>query len=200
MSATYFQSAAAFHAWLEKHHATDTELIVGFYKRGAAMKGLTYPDALDEALAFGWIDGVRRGVDENRYTIRFTPRKAKSIWSAVNIKRVGELIAAERMTAAGLAAFAKRDEKRSAIYSYERKAAALDSASLQALKADKAAWKDYESRPPWYRRTSAHWVASAKRPETRARRLAVLIECSRKGERIPPLAIEATKKSPRRAR
>jgi uncharacterized protein YdeI (YjbR/CyaY-like superfamily) len=105
MTATYFTSAAAFHTWLEKHHDTDTELLVGFYKKGSAMKGITYPEALDEALAFGWIDGVRRGVDDNRYTIRFTPRTARSIWSAVNIKRVGELIATERMATAGLAAF-----------------------------------------------------------------------------------------------
>lgn len=200
MNATYFKLSDALHAWLEEHHATETELLVGFYKKAAATKGITYAEALDEALAFGWIDGVRRGVDAARYTIRFTPRKPRSIWSAVNIKRVGELIEAGKMMQSGLAAFAKRDEKRSAIYAYEQKEASLDSASLRLLKADKAAWKDYESRPPWYRRTTAYWITSAKRPETRAKRMAMLIECSRKGERIPQLAGAApVKKTSRRA-
>jgi uncharacterized protein YdeI (YjbR/CyaY-like superfamily) len=148
---------------------------------------MTYPEALDEALAFGWIDGVRRRVDDRVYTIRFTPRKPTSIWSAVNIKRVGELTSAGRMTDAGLAAFAKRDEKRSAMYSYERQHAKLDTAATNAFKADKKAWTFYQSQAPGYQRTSTHWVMSAKRPETRERRLATLIDYSRRGERIPML-------------
>lgn len=158
-----------------------------FYKTSAGRKGITYREALDEALAFGWIDGVRRGVDDERYTIRFTPRKARSIWSNVNVKRVGELIAAGRMEAPGLAAFAKRDAKRSGIYSYERETAELDAAAVKVIKADRAAWAFHEKQPPSYRRLVAHWVMSAKRPETRERRLDVLIASAREGKRIPSL-------------
>ena len=189
MKPRFFPTGAAFRAWLEQYHATETELLVGLYKRGSGKPSMTWPESVDEALAFGWIDGIRRSVDAEAYTIRFTPRKPRSIWSAVNVKRVGELTVAGRMTPAGLAAFAKRDEQRTAIYSYERAAATLDAAAMNALKADKKAWQYYESQAPWYKRTSAHWVVSAKRPETRAKRLATLIECSRKGERIGPLAL-----------
>lgn len=187
MKPTFFKSGGEFRAWLDTHHRSATELLVGFYKKGSGIPGITYPEALDEALAFGWIDGVRRSVDKNVYTIRFTPRKPTSIWSAVNIKRVGELTAAGRMADAGLAAFAKRDEKRSAIYSYERQNAKLDVSAMKELKADKKAWAFYHSQAPWYQRTTTHWVMSAKRPETRARRLATLIDYSRSGERIPML-------------
>ncbi len=187
MKATYFTSADAFRTWLESHHASTTELLVGFYKRASAKTGITYPEALDEALAFGWIDGVRRGVDTDRYTIRFTPRTATSIWSAVNIKRVTELEAAGRMRAPGLAAFAKRDEKRSRSYAYEQKAAALDEAALAEFRRNAKAFAFYETQAPWYRRTTAHWVTSAKQAETRARRLAHLIDCSGRGMRIDML-------------
>jgi len=188
MKPTFFKSGSEFRAWLETHHRSAKELLVGFYKKGSGIPGITYREALDEALAFGWIDGVRRSVDKGAYTIRFTPRKPTSIWSAINIRRVGELTAAGRMTDAGLAAFAKRDEKRSAIYSYEQETAKLDASAKKELKADKKAWAFYHSQAPWYQRTTAHWVMRAKRPETRARRLATLIDCSRKGERIPMLA------------
>lgn len=183
--ATYFKSGEDFAAWLETHHEAEAELLLGFYKTKAAKKGITYRQALDEALAFGWIDGVRRGVDNERYTIRFSPRKARSIWSTVNIKRVRELIAAKRMREPGLAAFAKRDEKLSGIYSYERAAAELSPAEIKALKADAAAHAFHERQPPSYRRIVAHWVTSAKKPETRARRLATLIARAREGKRIP---------------
>ena len=194
MKATYFKTGSAFHAWLAAHHDGETELLVGFYKKASAKKGITYREALDEALALGWIDGVRRGVDEDRYTIRFTPRKPTSIWSRVNITRVGELTAAGRMLEPGLAAFARRDEKRSAIYSYERAAAEFDSDSLRALKADRKGWAFFSNEAPWYRRTCAHWVTSAKRRETRARRLKTLIDCSRRGERIGLLTAPSKKK------
>jgi uncharacterized protein YdeI (YjbR/CyaY-like superfamily) len=183
--AKYFNSGGEFHAWLESNHDRATELLLGFYKKSAGEKGITYPDALDEALAFGWIDGVRRGVDEERYTIRFTPRKARSIWSNVNVKRVGELIAAGRMKDPGLATFAKRDAERSGIYAYEREAAELDAAAMKALKADQAALAFHEKQPPAYRRLVAHWVMRAKKPETRARRLQILIANAREGKRIP---------------
>ncbi|HTE46404.1 MAG TPA: YdeI/OmpD-associated family protein [Gemmatimonadaceae bacterium] len=188
MKAIYFKTGAAFRAWLEQHHGTETELLLGFHKKSASTTGITYQEALDEALAFGWIDGIRRRVDDARYSIRFTPRKPRSTWSAVNIKRVRELIAADRMLKSGLAAFEKRDEQRSAVYSYERAEATFDPLSLKQFKSDQTAWADFQARPPWYRRTATHWATSAKKPETRAKRLATLIECSRKGERIHLLA------------
>jgi uncharacterized protein YdeI (YjbR/CyaY-like superfamily) len=191
---TFFTSRAHFRAWLQRHHKIEKELLLGFYKTSAATKGITYPDALDEALAYGWIDGIRRRVDDETYTIRFTPRKSTSVWSAVNIKRVRELIEAGRMTKAGLAAFEQRDEERSAIYSYEQGEATFSAASLELFKADEAAWADFQARPPWYRRTATHWVVSAKKPETRAKRLAELIECSRKGERIHVLSSDTNNK------
>src|SRR3954452_5808319 len=120
MKPTFFKSGAEFRAWLEQHHGAAPELLLGFYKKASGKGGITYQEALDEALAFGWIDGIRRARDVSSYTIRFTPRKPKSIWSAVNIRRVGELTAAGRMAEAGLAAFGRREEKRSAIYAYER--------------------------------------------------------------------------------
>ena len=186
--AKYFKSGAEFRAWLESNHDRASELLLGFYRKSVSKKGITYPEALDEALAFGWIDGVRRGVDEERYTIRFTPRKARSIWSNVNVKRVGELIAAGRMRDPGLATFAKRAAERSGIYSYEREPIELDAAAIKALKADRAALAFHEKQPPAYRRLVAHWVMRAKKPETRARRLQVLIANAREGKRIPSQA------------
>jgi uncharacterized protein YdeI (YjbR/CyaY-like superfamily) len=184
----FFRSGVAFRQWLDANHDRATELLLGFYKKSSGKGGITYAEALDEALCVGWIDGVRRGLDEQSYTIRFTPRKRRSVWSAVNIKRATELQATGRMKPAGLAAFAARDENRSEIYSYERKTVELDVASAEALATDAAAWAYYQRQPPWYRRTAGHWVMSAKRPETRAKRLAILIECSRQGKRIPPLS------------
>jgi uncharacterized protein YdeI (YjbR/CyaY-like superfamily) len=187
MKPKFFRSAADFRAWLTRHHASEKELLVGFHKVAAGRTTMTYKAALDEALAFGWIDGVRRRVDDERYTIRFTPRKAASIWSAVNIKRVKELEAEGRMMPAGIAAFARRDEQRSATYSYERSHAELDAESRNAFAANPDARSFYERQAPWYRRSTAHWIASAKRPETRARRLRTLIDYSARGERIPML-------------
>jgi uncharacterized protein YdeI (YjbR/CyaY-like superfamily) len=186
----FFRTATAFDAWMEKHHLTRDELLVGFHKKASGLESVTYQEALDAALAFGWIDGVRRRLDDDSYTIRFTPRRATSIWSAVNVKRVGELIATGRMRPAGLAAFAKRDPKKTAIYAYERAAAGdllLDPAAMAPLKADKKAWAFFDAQAPWYKRTCAHWLVSAKREETRAKRLATLIECSRRGQRLPQL-------------
>jgi uncharacterized protein YdeI (YjbR/CyaY-like superfamily) len=191
MKARFFRTATAFHTWMARNHETEPELVVCFYKKGSNKASVTYQEALDEALAFGWIDGIRRGVDADSYTIRFTPRRARSIWSAVNIKRVGELTEAGRMRPPGLEAFAKRDPKRSAIYSYERKKAGemtLDPDAMTSVKADKKAWVFFDAQAPWYKRTCAHWIVNAKRPETRAKRLKVLIECSRQGKRIPPLS------------
>ena len=184
----FFRTPAAFRQWLAKYHNSESELLVGFYKRNSGRSSITSKEALDEALAIGWIDGVRRGIDAQSYSIRFSPRKPRSIWSNINIKRVGELIAASRMRPEGLAAFERRDQKRSGIYAYEREHAAFGPAEVKALAANKKAQAFFNQTPPYYRRTATHWVVSAKKPETRARRMATLIDYSRKGVRIPPLA------------
>lgn len=185
---TFFKTPQDFRAWLEKHHETERELLVGFYKVDSGRPSITWPQSVDEALCFGWIDGVRKRVNDEAYTIRFTPRKPTSIWSAVNIKRMGELAAEGRVRPLGAAAFARCDAKKSAIYSYEREAATLEGELLARFKADKKAWAFYEAQPPGYKRLMAHRVTSAKKPETRDRRLAQLIACSRRGERMDLLA------------
>jgi uncharacterized protein YdeI (YjbR/CyaY-like superfamily) len=184
---TYFATAAAFRAWLEANQASSTELLVGFYKKGSGKPSITWPESVDEALCFGWIDGVRRSVDDERYTIRFTPRKARSTWSAVNIKRVDELTKLGRMRPAGLAAFERREAARSQIYAYEQRSeAALDDDAERAFRANAKAWTFFEAQPPWYRRTAIYWVMTAKQEPTRRRRLATLIEDSAHGRRIGP--------------
>ena len=179
-----FRSAAAFRAWLERHHETARELVVRLFRRHARAEGMTYREALDEALCFGWIDGVRRGHDADSFTVRFTPRQPKSRWSAVNRKRAAELQGAGRMRPSGLAAL---QAGQPSSYSYEMDAVDLDAASRRAFRANARAWGYYERQPPWYRRTSARWVMSAKRAETRARRLQTLIDCSARETPIPPL-------------
>ena len=181
-----FKSSAAFRTWLERHHSTESELVVKLYKVHAKEKGLTYIDALDEALCFGWIDGVRRGGDDESFNIRFTPRRPKSIWSAVNIKKVAALEAAGRMRDSGRAAFQRRSAEKSGIYAYENRAE-LSPRYEKIFRANKRAWDFFQSQAPWYRRTSIHWVMSAKREETRERRLATLIEISSKHKPIPQL-------------
>jgi len=179
-----FPQPASFRAWLEKHHAHATELVVRCRKTGAAGRGVTYREALDEALCLGWIDGVRHGLDEDSFSVRFTPRKAKSAWSAVNIARARQLESEGRMHPAGLRAFRARVVPQ---YSYESRPRALAPAYLAKLRAHPRAWRFFEAQPPWYRRTCGFWVMSAKRPETRARRLDVLIERSEQGRGVPPL-------------
>ena len=178
---TTFRNQAAFRAWLQKNHKSSTELFVRTFKAHAADRGLTYPQALDEALCFGWIDGVRHRLDDDSFSIRFSPRKPKSIWSRVNVGHITRLIEAGRVTKAGLAAYEARDEKRTGVYSFERAPAELPAALARRFRADKRAWAYYESQPPWYRRTTTHWVTSAKREETRERRLASLIDCCARG-------------------
>jgi uncharacterized protein YdeI (YjbR/CyaY-like superfamily) len=160
---------------------------VRLFKVHASDKGMTYSDALDEALCFGWIDGVRRGGDEDTFTIRFTPRKPKSIWSAVNIKRATELDAAGRMHASGLAAFKRRSSERSAIYAYENRQTELSPQYAKRLRSNNKAWQFFQAQAPWYRRTSIYWVMSAKREATREKRLATLAEYSAKAKPIPQL-------------
>ena len=182
-----FKNAAAFRAWLERYHASRKELVVKLYKVHAKHKGLTYTDALDQALCFGWIDGVRRGGDDESFNIRFTPRTARSTWSAVNIKRATELESAGRMHESGLAAFRKRSPDRSGIYAYENRQTTLAPNYEKKFRSTKPAWEFFEAQPPWYRRTSIYWVMSAKKEETRERRLASLIEFSGKRKPIPHL-------------
>ena len=181
MKAVYFATAADFGKWLGRKHATETELLVGFYKKGSGKPSMTWPQSVDEALCFGWIDGVRRRVDDERYTIRFTPRKAGSIWSAINIRRVEELTRDGRMRRAGVKAFEARSETRSRVYSYEQKHDGLSEPYAGALKKNAAAWKYFESRGSWYRKKASWWVMSAKKEETRQARLAKLVAASARG-------------------
>lgn len=183
-----FRSQAAFRRWLATHHATTPELVVRLFKTSAAHRGLVYSQALDEALCFGWIDGVRRTFDAESFTIRFTPRKPRSIWSRVNVAHVERLIETGRMASPGLAAYAARDDARTGIYSFERRAATLAPAYARAFRAETRAWTFFQAEAPWYRRTCAYWVMSAKREETRAKRLAQLIACSATSKRIPQMA------------
>jgi uncharacterized protein YdeI (YjbR/CyaY-like superfamily) len=185
VEARFFASPQEFRAWLEAHHEEAGELLVGYYKKGTERPSMTWPESVDEALCFGWIDGIRRRIDDECYSIRFTPRRARSVWSAVNIRRAGELIAEDRMKPAGLAAFEARDEERSAIYSYEQRQKAKLSPEQEArLRADPAAWEWFQSRTPSWRQGAIYWITSAKKPETRERRLATLIADAAEG-RMP---------------
>jgi uncharacterized protein YdeI (YjbR/CyaY-like superfamily) len=184
----FFATPDEFRAWLAANHDSESELLVGYYKRASGRPSITWAESVDEALCFGWIDGVRRTIDDESYSIRFTPRRPRSTWSAANIKRVGELAAEGRMTPAGLAAFERRSGDRSGIYSYEqRHHAELEPEQEQRFRADAAAWAWFERQAPSYRRQALYWVVSAKRPETRERRLNVLIEDSGAGWKIGPL-------------
>jgi uncharacterized protein YdeI (YjbR/CyaY-like superfamily) len=185
MEPRFFATPAEFRAWLEQHHADEREILVGFYKKGTGRPSLTWTEAVREALCFGWIDGVRRSVDADSYANRFTPRKPRSNWSAVNVKHVEELIREGRMHPAGLAAFEARAPVRTGVYSYEqRHEAALDPEQERQFRADEQAWEFFQSQPPSYRQTAIFWVVSAKREETRAKRLATLMDDSRAGLRI----------------
>lgn len=187
-SPKFFPALADWRAWLEKHHDKHEEFWVGFYKRDSGRPSITWPESVDGALCFGWIDGVRYSIDAISYKIRFTPRKPRSTWSAINIKRVKELTKLGMMHPAGLAAFEKRNGDRSAIYSYEqRKNATLPPEFEKQFEANAKAWAYFQSQPPWYRRTSTYWVISAKKEETREKRLSTLIECSQRGKPIPSL-------------
>jgi uncharacterized protein YdeI (YjbR/CyaY-like superfamily) len=189
MKPIYFPTPADFRAWLEANHARAEELLVGFHKKGSGRPSLTWPESVDEALCFGWIDGVRRSLGETAYTIRFTPRRPTSIWSAANVAKVRRLTKEGRMRPAGERAFAERTPERTGVYSFERHASAKLSKEQEArLRANRKAAAFFDAQPPWYRRTSIHWVVSAKRPETRERRLALLIEDCALGRRIGPLA------------
>ncbi|HET7437596.1 MAG TPA: YdeI/OmpD-associated family protein [Thermoanaerobaculia bacterium] len=191
---TFFATPADFRRWLEKHHDTAAELLVGFYKVASGRPSITWPQSVDEALCFGWIDGVRKRIDDESYTIRFTPRRKGSIWSAINIRRVNELIAEGRMQPSGLRAFEQRSTDRSAIYSYENRPAELPAEEEATFRKNKKAWRFFSEQAPSYRRVAIYWVMSAKRSETRARRLATLIEDSANGQRLAQYTYSGTKR------
>lgn len=193
-SPRFFRTPVEFRRWLAAHHATATELWVGFHKRATGRPSLTWPESVDEALCVGWIDGMRKSLDAERYVIRFSPRKPTSIWSAVNTRRAKELIAAGRMLAAGLEAFEARRANRSGVYSFEQRPVALPREYAAKLRADRAASAYFAAKPPWYRRAAVWWVVSAKREETRLRRLAQLIEESARGRHVKPLRLAEKRK------
>jgi uncharacterized protein YdeI (YjbR/CyaY-like superfamily) len=188
MEPTFFAAPSALRAWLEEHHDRAREVWVGFYKKGSGKPSITWPEAVDEALCFGWIDGVRKGIDDVSYTIRFTPRKARSIWSAVNVKRAEELTRLGLMRPAGLGAFEARAAEKSGIYAYEqRDAAELGEEYERRIRDNRAARDFFQAQAASYRRTAIWWVISAKREETRLKRLATLIDDSAHGRTIRPL-------------
>jgi uncharacterized protein YdeI (YjbR/CyaY-like superfamily) len=184
----FFPTPDELRAWFEAHADTEKELLVGLRRKGSGLPSVSWPEAVDEALCVGWIDGIRRSLDETSYTIRFTPRRPRSTWSAVNLRRVPELVAEGRMRPAGLAAWERRTDERSAIYAYEqRHSSELALHEQAALHANQSSAEFWKRQPAGYRRTATYWVVSAKRPETRARRLAQLIEDSAAGRRIGAL-------------
>jgi uncharacterized protein YdeI (YjbR/CyaY-like superfamily) len=185
MKPTFFATPAVFRAWLERHHADEAVLLVGFYKKGSGKPSITWPESVDQALCYGWIDGVRKSLDADSYTIRFTPRKPGSIWSSINSKRAQALIDQGQMQPAGLKAFQARKENKSALYSYEQRSVDLEEPYQRLLKKDKAAWTFFQSQPPSYRKVVTWWVQSAKKEETRRKRLDKLRTYSAQGLRIP---------------
>lgn len=194
VEAIYFESAAPLRRWFEEHHERASELLIGFHRKNAPRKGIGYQEAVEEALCFGWIDGITRRVDLARYAIRFTPRKPRSNWSQVNIERIEQLVKEGRMTPAGLRAYEARD-RTAAAYSYEQRSKPFEPALEATFRRQRRAWSFFEAQPPSYRHMATFWVMSAKREETRQRRLATLIEHSVRGERLPMLT-SPTRRSP----
>jgi uncharacterized protein YdeI (YjbR/CyaY-like superfamily) len=180
---TFFETPAKFRAWLERRHESAKELSVGFRKRGSGLPSITWPESVDEALSFGWIDGVRHSIDAENYRIRFTPRKPGGIWSQVNIKRFAELQAEGRIRPAGQAAY-DVGKHRTNQYSYEKGEQAFRPEELKQFKANKAAWTNFEAFPPWYRKVAIHRVVSAKAEATRTKRMAILIDASAEGRKL----------------
>jgi len=195
MKIVHFSSQEEFRKWLVKNHAAASELFVGFHKTFSGKKGATYSEALDEALCFGWIDGVRRSLNAESYVIRFTPRKSKSIWSLVNVCHVERLQKAGKMAEPGLKAFAAREQHRTGIYSFEQKRPGLSAKYKKLFIANTRAWEFFSKQAPWYQRTAGYWVSSAKQEETRMRRLAKLMEVSANGRRLDQLTPKSERKS-----
>jgi uncharacterized protein YdeI (YjbR/CyaY-like superfamily) len=187
MKIKFFKSPSEFRKWLEANHDKSQELWIGFYKKGSGKPSITWPEAVDQLLCFGWIDGVRKSVDDISYTIRATPRKPRSVWSTINLKRAQELIKMGLMHPAGLQVFQSRDPKKSGLYSFEQRPQQLEAKYEKQLRANKKAWEFFQAQPPWYQRTASFWVISAKKEETRLKRLTTLIEDSAQGRSIAPL-------------
>ena len=182
MKPRFFATPEKFRAWLAKNHAKAPELLVGFYKKGSGRPSIDWPQSVDEALCFGWIDGVRRNIDAESYSIRFTPRRARSVWSSINIRRVKAMSKEGRMSAAGLAAYQRRSKDRSAIYAYEQRATAkLSPAETKIFKADAGAWAYFSKLAPSYRHKALYWITSSRKPETRKSRLARIIAMAAAG-------------------
>ncbi|HKR13448.1 MAG TPA: YdeI/OmpD-associated family protein [Pyrinomonadaceae bacterium] len=194
MKPKFFSSPEKFREWLDQNHDRANELLVGFHKKASGKKSITYPEALDEALCFGWIDGVRRNLDETSYTIRFTPRKPKSIWSLVNVRHVERLTKDGRMAEPGLKAYALRDPKHTGVYAFENAPREFSPEYEKKFRANKAAWKFFETEPPSIRRTCIFWVMNAKKEETRLRRLEQLIDSSANGIRRGVMETKSTRK------
>ncbi|HMH43277.1 MAG TPA: YdeI/OmpD-associated family protein [Pyrinomonadaceae bacterium] len=184
MNPKFFKTPSAFRKWLAANHAKSKELWVGFYKKHSGKPSIAWPESVDEALSFGWIDGIRKRIDEHSYMIRFTPRKTSSVWSTVNIRNAGKLIKEKRMQPAGLKAYEPRKENRSGIYSYEQRSPELEDRYARKLKRNKAAWKFFQAQPPSYRKMMNWYIVSAKQEETRMKRLDKLIEASAQGRRL----------------
>jgi uncharacterized protein YdeI (YjbR/CyaY-like superfamily) len=182
----FFATPAELRTWFEAHHDKADELWLGYHRKRTGRPSVTWQDVVDQELCFGWIDSVRYSLGDDRSAQRITPRRKGSVWSAINIARYQELERLGLVHPAGQAAFAKRNEARSGIYSYEVRSRGLDAAAEAEFRKHKRAWEFFESQPPSYRRTAGWWVVSAKRDETRARRLRKLVDYSKKGERIPP--------------
>jgi uncharacterized protein YdeI (YjbR/CyaY-like superfamily) len=187
VDALFFETAADLRAWFEANHASAPELFVGYWKKGSGRSGVSHPEAIEQALCFGWIDSVARGLDEQRYRVRFTPRRKGSVWSAVNIAKIAELTERGLMTPAGVAAFEQRKIDQAPAYAYEQDGS-FDLEQTARFRADAKAWEWFSGQSAYYRRAATHWVISAKRPETRERRLAQLNADSAAGKRVPPLA------------
>lgn len=186
-----FADAAAFRRWLDENHASSDALFIGYYKKGVSKQAMAYPQAVEEALCYGWIDGITYRIDDELTATRFTPRRKGSSWSAVNIAKMAELKEAGRLHAAGKRVFEERDRRKDASYSYERPALELEADMLARFKADERAWTHWQGEAPSYRRTATNWVASAKKPETRERRFAELLEVSRQGRRPKAFIVES---------
>lgn len=190
-----FESAEQLRSWFQENHEARAELWIGFYKKGVPKRAMTYPDAVEEALCFGWIDGITYRIDDEVRAIRFTPRRKTSSWSAVNLAKVADLLKAGRMHPAGIRAHEERDRRRDASYSYERPPEELPAEWLARFEADTAAWAHWQSEQPYYRRTATHWVVSAKRQETRERRFEALLSDSAGGRRVRPFRIGSSQRA-----
>jgi uncharacterized protein YdeI (YjbR/CyaY-like superfamily) len=183
----FFPTPKHFRTWLEKNHATERELIVGFYRKDCGKPSITWPESVEEALCFGWIDGIRRKLDDESYTIRFTPRKPSSIWSKINLATMDRLIASGRIAPAGKKVYESRDQAKTNRYSFEREASAFTPEQERQFRKHAKAWKFFEAQVPSYKKPAMWWVVSAKQEATREKRLAILIECSAQGLKIPQL-------------